>query len=77
MYLARSLLLPVRAAYAEAVVAGVLVDAARPARAVLMFVQCVRAVCVSVANPVTRDTLPLGGLVVGAGELATCANAVG
>lgn len=70
-------LLPVRAAYAEAVVAGELVDAAGPARAVLMFVQCVRAVCISIAHPVTRDTLPLGGLVVGAGKLGTCAYAVG
>lgn len=70
-------LLPVCATYAETVVAGELVDAARPARAVLMFVQCVCAVCIAVAHPVTRDTLPLGGLVVGAGELCTCAHAVG
>lgn len=77
MELVRLFLSPVCAAYAEAVVAGELVDAARPACAVLMFVQCVRAVCISIANPVTRDTLPLGGFVVGAGELSACANTVG
>lgn len=71
------LLLPVCAAYAETVVAGELVDAARPACAVLMLVQGVGAVCISVAHPVTRDTLPLGRLVVGAGELGTCAYTVG